>query len=153
MKEEKKLHWKSATGSKYLGAYMIEEDTKIKLLKVSVQKVTGENGREDEAIVAEVENNKPFIINKTNAKQITKIIGSPYLEDWAGQTITIYPTTTKLKGEVVECLRVKEPKPELTTKHPNFKQIQEAIKKGAYSLEQVSKKYDIDEATLKLLTK
>lgn len=151
MKEEKKLHWKSATGSKYLGAYMIEEDTKIKLLKVSVQKVTGENGREDEAIVAEVENNKPFIINKTNAKQITKIVGSPFLEDWAGKVITVYPTTTKLKGEVVECLRVKEPKPELTVKDPNFKKIQEAVKNKLYSLEQVLKKYDVNEETLKLL--
>ena len=50
---------------------------------------------------------KPFIINRTNAKTIQKVLGSPFIEDWAGKTITVFATTTSVAGEVVECLRVR----------------------------------------------
>jgi len=73
--------------------------------------VKGENGKSEECTVAKLEGIKPFIINRTNAKTISKVIGSPYIDKWVGQYITIFPTTTKVAGETVECLRVRPTKP------------------------------------------
>ena len=50
---------------------------------------------------------KPMILNRTNAKSIQALVGSPYVEDWAGHRITLYATTTRLGGEMVECLRIR----------------------------------------------
>ena len=51
---------------------------------------------------------------------------TPYIEDWADKAIQIFATTTKLKGEQVECLRIRPripqvgKKPELTPEHPKW---------------------------------
>ncbi len=50
---------------------------------------------------------KRLVCNKTNAKLIAKATGKKRVEEWIGQKITLYPTTTKAKGEVVECIRVR----------------------------------------------
>jgi hypothetical protein len=42
-----------------------------------------------------------------------KVIGSPFIEDWKGKTITVYATTTKVAGEEVECLRVRPTLPKI----------------------------------------
>lgn len=152
--KDKKQHWKNATGSKYIGAYAVENELKVKLMSVKVEDVNGSGGRVDQCIVAQLDGgHKPFIINRTNSKTISKITGSPYIEDWVGVEVVLYATTTNLKGETVETLRVREPKPVLTAKHESFKQIQEAIKKGAYKIEQIEKKYTISPDVKKLLLK
>ena len=151
--KKKKIHWKEASGSNYIGAYCVETDLKVKIKSVQVEEVKGPSGRADQCIVAQLENQKPFIINKTNAKTISEITGSPFLEDWSNKEIVLYATTTKLKGEVVECLRVREPKPILDQKNPSFENIKKAIKSGAYKIEQIEKKYEISETVKKELLK
>ena len=69
--------------------------------------VTGNGGKKEECTVAKLKDMKPFILNRTNSKTITKLAGSPYIEDWEGLTITVYATTTSVAGEAVECLRVR----------------------------------------------
>ena len=69
--------------------------------------------KKEECSVAYLQGQKPFILNRTNQKMISKVLGSPYIEDWAGHWITIYPTTTTVAGEVTECLRVRPTKPVL----------------------------------------
>lgn len=48
---------------------------------------------------------KPLVLNSTNAKTISRMYG-PITEDWIGKRITIYPTTTEMGSETVECIRV-----------------------------------------------
>ena len=50
---------------------------------------------------------KPLGLNSTNARQISKLLGSPKTEEWIGRAITLYPTTTRAFGEEHECIRVK----------------------------------------------
>ncbi len=55
---------------------------------------------------------KPLVLNATNCKAITAIVGSPDVERWAGQWITLFPTTCQATtGETVECIRVKPQAP------------------------------------------
>lgn len=50
---------------------------------------------------------KGMVLNKTNAKKISELIGSPETDEWAGFKVKIFATTTEFGGETVECIRVK----------------------------------------------
>lgn len=50
---------------------------------------------------------KGLVLNKTNAKRIAELVGSPETEDWIGHRIRLFATSTEFSGETVECLRVK----------------------------------------------
>lgn len=54
---------------------------------------------------------KGLMLNKTNASLISKQYGDES-DNWIGQTITIYPTTTEYQGDQVDCIRVELPVPE-----------------------------------------
>ena len=62
----------------------------------------------------------------------------------------MFKSLTKLKGENVECLRVREAKPDtkkpiLSDKNPNWSKVIQAVKSGAYSIEDLRIKYEITE--------
>ena len=47
----------------------------------------GPDGKKEEcAVITWQEKDKPMILNSTNAKTITKVLKSPHIDDWAGQT-------------------------------------------------------------------
>lgn len=105
---EHKTHWKKLVNPDYIGAYALEGcDLTVTIDKVVREMVTGDAGKKEECTVAYLIGQKPFILNRTNSKMITKLYNSPYIEDWAGKKITIYPTTTRVAGEVTECLRIR----------------------------------------------
>lgn len=105
-----KTHWKKMVNMDYLGTYSLEDGKDITLTidYVRQEVVTGNSGRKEQCMVAHFkENVKPMILNRTNAKTITKVVGSPYIEDWNGKRITLYADTTRFGGDIVECLRVR----------------------------------------------
>ncbi len=53
---------------------------------------------------------KGWIVNKTNANTIAKLLNSGRVEDWVGKQITLYPTETAYQGEMVDCIRVRRNK-------------------------------------------
>ena len=149
-------HWKQLVNPDYIGAYSLPsgKDMNITIEKVVRELVTGTAGKKEECTVAHLKNNKPFILNKTNCKSITKIANTPYIEDWAGLTITIYAAVTKLKGEDVECLRIREKAPEkeeLTQKHPKWAGALRAIKDGSVTIEQIKANYKLSKESEVLL--
>jgi hypothetical protein len=50
---------------------------------------------------------KGLVANKTIAKKIAELAGSPETEDWLGQAIRLYTTTADFGGESFEVIRVK----------------------------------------------
>lgn len=111
-----KTHWKQLVNTDYIGAYALDgQDMTLTIKMVRHEQITGTNGKKEVCPVAYFrEEQKPMILNRTNMKQITKLYSSPYVEDWEGKKITLYPTTTKLGGEVVECLRIRPTIPKAT---------------------------------------
>ncbi len=104
-----KTHWKTLINPDYIGAYWLPhgEDVTVTIDYVVREQVTGSGGKKEECTVAHMKGGvKPFILNVTNSKTIAKLYGN-YIEDWAGKSITLYASTAKLAGEVVECLRVR----------------------------------------------
>lgn len=110
-----KTHWKQLVNPDYLGAYSLPEgkDIIVKIKSVERGVVKGAGGREDECTIAHLESQKPFILNNTNCKTIAKLFKTPYIQDWAGKSIQVFQSTTSLKGETVECLRIRDFEPKL----------------------------------------
>ena len=78
---ENKTHWKKLTNPDYLGAYSIENGSDLiaTIKSVALENVTGADGKKEQCTVIRfVEDLKPFICNRTNAKTISKIYDTPY---------------------------------------------------------------------------
>ncbi len=52
---------------------------------------------------------KPLPLNMTNWDSVAAIAGDD-TDDWPGHRLELYPTTTELKGKVVECIRIHAPR-------------------------------------------
>ena len=106
-------HWKKLTNPDYLGSYAFEpgEEKIVTIESVALESVMGAEGRMSECIVAHLAGEKPLILNKTNCKAITKLLGTPYIEEWAGHRIVLAVQTVRAFGEDVEAVRVKPKTP------------------------------------------
>ncbi|GAG48490.1 unnamed protein product, partial [marine sediment metagenome] len=83
--EKVKTHWRQLVNPDYLGAYSLPngQDITVKIRLVKKEIVKGIGGKQEECTVAQIENNKPLILNVTNSRMIQQIYGTPYIEDWA----------------------------------------------------------------------
>lgn len=150
-----KTHWKKLINPNYIGVYSLKngEDLDVTIEKVVREQVVSTGGKKEECTVAYLIGQKPLILNRTNSKTITKLFNSPYIEDWAGKKITLFSSTTKLAGEIVECLRIRDiaPKlPELNVNTKEFDKCKEGIKNG-YTIAQIKTKYSVSSEIEKLL--
>ncbi len=146
-----KTHWRQLVNPDYLGAYSLPngKDLTVTIEKVLRQMVTSVGGREEECTVAQIKDNKPLILNVTNSRMIQNLYNTPYIEDWTGKEITLYSAITKMKGEEVECLRIRpkiKVKPELKKGTDDFKKVVQAVKNG-YTIEQVKQKFTVPQET------
>lgn len=106
----KKTHWKKLMNPDYLGAYALEpgQDLILTIESAANEEFTGTNGKKEEGLIIKFrEPVQPMICNTTNAKTITKVTGSPYIEDWSGCQIQLYTAPVSFMGDTVEALRVR----------------------------------------------
>ena len=154
-----KTHWKKTFNPDYIGAYALEpgEERKVKIKNVVREDVVGQNGKKEECTVAYLDNEKPLILNRTNCKIISKLYGTPYIEDWSGKEVILYATKVDAFGEEVEALRIRQrlpqpdKKPELTPDHPKWNDAKKALADGNVTIGQIKQKFEISESNLKNL--
>jgi hypothetical protein len=109
-------HWRQLTNPDYFGSHdLFETDNQYREIVVtlkSVQKVAvmGADGKKSDCIVATTNETKPIILNKTNCKTITRLLGTPATEKWAGQQVKIGVDKVKAFGDVTDALRVRNEK-------------------------------------------
>ena len=134
-------HWKLLQNPDFIGAYWLPpgEDVTVQIDYVVREQITGTGGKKEECTVAHLVGAKPFIMNATNFKTIAKLYGN-YIEDWAGKPITLFATTTKMGGDVVECLRIR-PKVAVRQIPPiadeRLNKAMESIAAGKYTKEEL----------------
>ena len=113
-----RTHWKQLQNNDWIGAYALKDgqDLTLTIDKAMQEQVTGNNGKREMCLTVHwlEREYKPMIVNRTNAKTITKVTGSPYIEDWHGKQITLYVDTTRLGSDIVECLRIRPYAPKQT---------------------------------------
>lgn len=141
-----KTHWKKTTDTDWIGTYVLPDSKPIivKLIRAEYAKVKIQ-GKSDDRVVAYFEKNKyfdkPMLLNATNMKRLTKLTGSPYIEDWQNLNM---PVTLQQEMDRVPtggkdwALRISSIKPIVKTEadYPNeakrlndckdLKQLQEA---------------------------
>ena len=142
-----KTHWKRLMNPDYIGAYSLAEgeDLTVTIDYVVREQITGTGGKKEECTVAHLVKNKPFILNATNSKSIAKLYGV-YIEDWAGQKITLYATTTRMGGETVECLRVRPQVAERRKERITEDRLSAALKQiaaGKYTTEKLRGNFEL----------
>lgn len=54
---------------------------------------------------------KGMVLNKTNAKNISNLVGSFETDEWAGFRIKLYSANVEFQGETVESIRIKAAPP------------------------------------------
>jgi len=130
-------HWKKLTNPLYIGAYDFApgEERTLTIKSVKREMVVGPDGKKEECTVIDFAEGKPMICNTTNAKAITKAHGTPYIEEWAGKSITIYVAKVKAFGDTVDALRVRPVaprvgKPVLTPDNPKYAAVEKFMLDG-----------------------
>jgi hypothetical protein len=106
-------HWKKLTNPNYIGSHDLQpgQEVKITFKTISKEMIDGADGKKEECIIAKLEGaKKPMILNKTNCKIISRVLDTPYVEEWSGKSVIIYSAKVKAFGEMVLALRVKNEK-------------------------------------------
>lgn len=109
-----KTHWREIKQTEFLGGHDLGDgkggfkDIIVTIKKAYKRKVSDISGdTTDELVLDFADNTKPMIVNVTNARTISKLIGSPHIEDWAGKEIQIGTAKVKAFGEVFDALRIR----------------------------------------------
>lgn len=136
--EQHLTHWKKLVDPRYIGAYALPDgnDLTVTIQEVRRETVTMMGGKKEDHSIMYLVGQKPMILNATNSKTIHKLYG-PYIEHWAGQQITLFASTAKMSGELVECLRIRPSVPTKAKKSISSERLNaafEQIKAGAYSV-------------------
>lgn len=112
-----KTHWKKVVSDpNYIGEADFQDGQEI---IVTIQRVAQHEevktaeGKSDKAVVHFAEKGiKPMILNVARSKNIEKVSGSPYFEDWAGVKIQLYiEHGIKAFGDIVNAVRVRPFRP------------------------------------------
>lgn len=158
--EQGKTHWRKLVNPNYIGAYELmdgsvnNKEMTVTIVKVVKEMVQGPDGKKEECTVCYLNGTKPMILNATNQKTMTKLFGSPYIDDWVGKKMTLYVAKVKAFGDTVDALRVRTevPKlPELTQTHPKWAGAINALKTGNTDMDAIEKSFIVSAENKKLL--
>ena len=94
--------------SKFLRWFDIAgKEVPVTITSVKQEELTLRGGAKKKAPVITMEGKqKQLVLNRTNADSIAEVHG-PKPSLWVGKRITLFVTTTNLKGKQVNCIRVK----------------------------------------------
>lgn len=119
---DQKTHYRKAFDSPYLSAADLVEPTVLTVARVQLErdktKKTSDSFNTIYWTQKELrpgEELKPMILNATNSKTMKNLTGTPFIEEWAGTTVTVYvDQNVKFGRETVEGLRISTEKPRQT---------------------------------------
>ena len=119
-----KTHWKKVVSDPNFigeGDFQEGEEKILTIARVNANEtVTTAEGKSSKAVVHWKEpGNKPMILNVARSKNIEKVAGSGFFEDWPGVRVQLYiEHGIKAFGEVVSAVRVRPFKPRVQEQTP-----------------------------------
>lgn len=92
----------------YVGAFELGgKDVVVEIAKVEAAELKIEGNKTKKSPVLTFRGAaKKLVCNKTNAKTLAGLFGNE-TQAWVGKKIAIYPTTTKLGRDTVDCIRIR----------------------------------------------
>jgi hypothetical protein len=105
-------HWKSMMDRDYIFAFDLQgQDVTVTIARVTAGELVSQGGRKAKKPVCFFEGKeKGLALNATNCKTIAALYGND-TDGWRGKKVTLYPTTTSMGGETVECIRIRPGQP------------------------------------------
>lgn len=103
-------HWKKLMEPKdMLFAYDLDgRDVTVTIERVVGGELTGEQGRKTKKPIAHLKGTtKKLALNNTNCATLEQLTGTADVEQWSGERVTLFPTTTSFGGKTVECIRIR----------------------------------------------
>ncbi len=156
-----KTHFKKMQNPNYLGSWDLYDskgnmnDLVLTIKEVKKQQVfDGKGGSEDCPIMYFVENVKPMVMNATNLKTVSKITGTPFIEEWNGVKVQVTVKKVKAFGEMHDALRIVQKAvalPELCPKHERWSAAKLAVKNKTTTIAKIRESYILSDANAKLL--
>src|SRR5262245_10103163 len=105
------MRMNDAFPSKYLKAEDLEEgDLIVTIADARFEEFTDPQTKRIDnkpVLFFEGKDSKPFVLNKTNYKAISKVLKSDDTDDWFGKKIALYATEVESFGETVLGIRVR----------------------------------------------
>ncbi len=93
--------------SKFLAASDLNgRDVTVTIESVELESIGKGSDKDDKLVITMRGKDKKFVVNKTNAKTIAKVLGSDDTDDWSGQRIIIGPREVEFQGDTVWSIRV-----------------------------------------------
>ena len=109
-------HWRNEFKSNYFGSHLMEQgkDAILTISKVQPEELMTTDGSSKHSLVCYwAEDQLPMVLNKTNARQIAKLLKENDYTKWSGHKIQIYVDhQVKAFGETVDGLRIRKKLPE-----------------------------------------
>ena len=99
--------------------YLKEPDLRGRDVKVRIEYAEQVRLNQKPALLLHFEGkDKALVVNATVYDQIVGATGEDDTDNWAGHTITLFPTTTEFQGKSVPVVRVRAQRPQ-----PNGRQV------------------------------
>src|SRR5262245_23040091 len=96
--------------SRYLqAADLAGKPINVVIEKAPLETLESKNGEEVKTVLYFRGAKKSLPLNRTNWDSVAEITGEDDSENWPGHQIQLYPTTTPLGADVVECIRIRAP--------------------------------------------
>ena len=107
MKKELTGSWKKNFDYRFIsGEDLLEKDVTLTIKAVGIDEAFNGHSKEDVVVVSFDETEKLMVLNKTNAKFITKRTGTVNVEEWKGFKIRLTCETVSAFGQQVLAVRV-----------------------------------------------
>jgi len=119
--EKQKTHWLQNPNKNYIGHWDLPggNDLTLTIKSAKWEEVKNPviNTVEAKRVIRFEEDVKPLIVNQTNAQSIINATGVKFMEDSAGQKITLFVSAImdKRTKQQIDCIRIRE-KPQASTK-------------------------------------
>jgi hypothetical protein len=107
---ENKTHFKKLLNPTYLGSHDLEPNKEYKVTIERIDRdveVIGDGGKKQKKAICHFKGaSKPMILNATNMKMISVVLGSKFIEDWIGKSVLIAVKQERSFGEMMDVVRV-----------------------------------------------
>ena len=107
MSTQIKGNWKKNFDFRYLAGEDLVKDYTLTIKNVVRDQVESARGKDEVLAIQFEETKKLMALNKTNSRTISKVVGSPLVEEWAGHKIVLTRKHITAFGSEHEVIRVK----------------------------------------------
>ena len=100
--------------SRYFKAADLDRPIVLTVLKAPIEELKYQGRAEEKVVLHFRQAKKVLPLNVTNWDSMEKVTGKSNSDEWAGCRIELYPTQTQMRGETVDCIRIRKPGAEQT---------------------------------------